>query len=82
MPRMENLVALAKLLDVDLLELFEYVPGMARSEDQMRVLLMMADMSREAQKRFADGLEAAREHFALDGARATSPPRPPLIPKS
>ncbi len=61
MPRMENLAALAKLFDVELGELFEYVPGMAVTDAQFRVMLIMRKMSLEQQERLAAGLQAAAE---------------------
>ncbi len=58
MPRMENMVALAKLHGVDLGELYEYVPGMARTDAQMRVLRRMNKLPVAQQDKLADGLDA------------------------
>ena len=57
MPRMENMLALAKLHGVDLGELYEYVPGMARTDAQMRVLRRMNKLPVAQQDKLADGLE-------------------------
>lgn len=59
MPRMENMFALAKLHGVTLGELYEYVPGMARTDAQMRVYRVMNRLAEDQQNQLANGLEAA-----------------------